>query len=140
MGASGSTRSSKGMMSLLLNQLGSIALTTVWSLVSTVGGLQWQQGLLAFLVAFPGLAPRDQGKQWLGLEPLVYTHLAGGVSCRCFVVAGPVADLHMVMGPGQVARAGAYYGITGSYRGPDCQYTLLQMPTLMLSMPMRWGW
>lgn len=67
------------------------------------------------------------------LEPMVHTHLAAGA----FVAAGPVADIHIVMRPVQVARARANFRLTGSHGGPDCQCALLWLPTLILGVYMQ---
>lgn len=83
-------------------------------LMSTIG-LQWQQGLLVISVAFPGLAAWDQGKQWWRVEPVVYTHKhiwLQGSAAGAFVVAGSVVNIHILIGPGQVASTGANYRLT----------------------------
>lgn len=71
---------------------------------------------VGILIGFPGLAARNQGRQWWTLEPVVCTLLAAGSALCVFVVAGPVVDIHIVMKPGQVARAGANYRLTGNCR------------------------
>ena len=99
------------------------------ALLSTIGGLQWPQGLLVFSLAFPGLAARDQGRQWWTLEPVVCTLLAAESAVCIFAISGLVVNTHIVMEPGQVARAGANYRLTGNCGGPvsvlSCGFPLL---------------
>lgn len=88
-------------------------------LVSTTG-LQRQQGLLVISVVFPGLAAGDQGKQWWRLEPVVYTHTHIWLqsAAGAFVVAGPLVNIHILIGPGQAASTGANYRLTDNWGGP----------------------
>lgn len=51
-----------------------------------VGVLPWE--------APPGLAGRNQGRQWQQLERVVCTHSATEASCRCLQWQGPAANTH----------------------------------------------
>lgn len=52
---------------------------------------------------------------------MVYTHTyiwMQGSATGDFVVAGPVINIHIFIGPEQVARTGANYRLTDKCRGP----------------------
>ena len=82
------------MTSRHLRPLGSTALTTVWSLMSTVGHPQWLQGLFRFSAVPPGPAARDLGRQQWWPGPVVCTQSAVGVSYRCLLSARGQQQTH----------------------------------------------
>jgi len=101
-------------MSLWLRLLGSIALTTVWSLANAPGCRQWLQGLLVSSLAPPGPVARSWGRQQWWPKLVVCTYSAveacvvAGASCT-HTCSGGIQGRQQRLGPtvGALAVAGA---------------------------------
>lgn len=85
------------VMSPQVRPLGPTTLT-LWS-------LKWLQVLLISSVVPPGPVARDQGRLWLLLELVAYTHTVVAASCRC-LCSGRVGCRHTYSGGGQGQQQG----------------------------------
>lgn len=60
----------------------------------------------------------------VALEPVVFTCLAAGASCR-YSGSGRVTDIHIVVGPRQAVKSEASVRLTNNHGGgPQCQCTI----------------
>ena len=114
----------------LLGLLGSTLLTTVWTLVDTLGGLQWLQALVRSSVTLLRSAARYQGKHRWWPELLVFTHSVVAISCFCLCRGRGWLQIHILWW-GPTPAVWANEELTGSCRDPGHQHGLQWLHTFL---------